>query len=158
MKTSHFGRGLNWLLTAAAILVSLSAPAAWAALGRDVTSINDDGAHMRAALRVHHNDTSFSVHELTMPTGTVVREYVSPSGKVFGVAWRGPYLPDFRQILGDYFVPVMQTPRTQRQGRGPLEVMQPNVVFQSGGHMRAFFGRAYVPDMLPKGVSADVVQ
>jgi uncharacterized protein DUF2844 len=157
MKTSYFVRGLNWLLAAVTIWVSLFPLSAWATLGRDVTSVKDDSARMKAALRVNHN-ASFMVHELTMPTGTVVREYVSPAGKVFGVAWRGPYLPDFRQLLGDYFAPVMQTPRNQRQGRGPLEVRQPNVVFQSGGHMRAFFGRAYVPDMLPKGVSADVVQ
>ena len=139
-------------------MLSLFPLSAWATLGRDAISVKDDGAHMKAALRVNRNQSSFTVHELTMPTGTVVREYVSPAGKVFGVAWRGPYLPDFRQLLGDYFAPVMQTPRNQRQGRGPLQVNQPNVVFQSGGHMRAFFGRAYVPDMLPKGVSADVVQ
>jgi Protein of unknown function (DUF2844) len=157
MRTSYFGRGLNWLFAVGTILVILFAPA-WATLGREAISVNDDGAHMKAALRVNRTDASFTVHELTLPTGTVVREYVSPAGKVFGVAWRGPYLPDFRQLLGDYFAPVMQAPRNQRQGRGPVEVRQPNVVFQSSGHMRAFFGRAYVPDMLPKGVSADVVQ
>jgi hypothetical protein len=150
MKTS--------VLASAAILVGLFAHSSWAALGRDVTSVKDDGARLSAALRVSRNNASYTVHELTLPTGTLVREYVSPAGKVFGVAWRGPYLPDFRQILGDYFGPVMQTPRKQRQGRGPLEVRQPNVVFQSGGHMRSFFGRAYVPGMLPKGVSADIVQ
>ena len=158
METSHFRRGLYWLLAAGTLVVTLAAPSAWATLGGDATSVKDDGAHMKAALRVKTNDNLFTVHELTMPTGTVVREYVSSGGKVFGVAWRGPYLPDFRQILGDYFAPVMQTPRNQRQGRGPLEVRQPNVVFQSGGHMRSFFGRAYVPNLLPEGLSADAVQ
>lgn len=158
MKTSHFDRGFHPLLAAGAIFLSLFAHSAWATLGRDITSVKDDGAHMRAALRVNRNDASYTVHELTAPTGTVVREYVSPAGKVFGVAWRGPYLPDFRQLLGDYFAPVMQAPRNQRQGRGPMQVKQPNVVFQSGGHMRSFFGRAYVPDMLPQGVSPDAIQ
>lgn len=158
MKTSSFLRGLQFVLAAGAILLSGCAHSAWATLGRDSTSVTDDRVHMKAAARLSRNDAAYTVHELTMPTGTVVREYVSPAGKVFGVAWRGPYLPDFRQLLGDYFAPVMQAPRNQRQGRGPVEVRQPNVVFQSGGHMRSFFGRAYVPDMLPKGVSADVVQ
>lgn len=158
MKTLYSGRELRWLLAAGVICVILFADSAWATLGREATSVKDDGAHMRAALRLSRSDSSYSVHELTTATGTVVREYVSPAGKVFGVAWRGPYLPDFRQILGDYFAPVMQAPRNQRQGRGPLEVRKPNVVFQSGGHMRSFFGRAYVPDMLPKGLSADVIQ
>jgi hypothetical protein len=157
MQTSHFGSALHRLFAVVVIVASLFA-SAWAALGRDATSIKDDGAHMRAALRVSRNDASYTVHELTAPTGTTVREYVSPAGKVFGVAWRGPFLPDFRQILGDYFAPVMQAPRNQRQGRGPVEIRQPNLVFQSGGHMRAFFGRAYVPDLLPKGVTADLIQ
>ncbi len=158
MKSSHSGAGLHRLLASGAILLGLFANPAWAALGRDITSVKDDGAHLSAALRVSRSDASYTVHELTLPTGTVVREYVSPAGKVFGVAWHGPYLPNFRQILGDYFAPVMQAPRNQRQGRGPVEVRQANVVFQSGGHMRSFFGRAYLSDMLPKGVSADVVQ
>ncbi len=156
MKSSYFS-ALHWLLVVSAIIANFSAPAL-AALGRDASSVRDDGAHLRAALRLSRNDPSYTVHELTTATGTVVREYVSPAGKVFGVAWRGPYLPDFRQILGDYFAPVMQAPREQRQGRGPVTVKRPDVVFQSGGHMRAFFGRAYVPNMLPQGVSADVIQ
>jgi hypothetical protein len=158
MKTLQFGRGLHWLLATATIFITLFPACAWAALGRDVSSVNEDEAHMRASLHVRRNDSLFTVHELTTATGTVVREYVSPAGKVFGVAWRGPFLPDFRQLLGDYFAPVMQAPRNQRQGRGPLEVRQSNIVFQSGGHMRSFFCRAYVPGMLPKGVSADAIQ
>lgn len=158
MRTSLSGTGLHRLFVAGTILLSMLAPSAWATLGRDATSVKDDRAHMRAALRVNRNDASYTVHELTTPAGTVVREYVSPAGKVFGVAWRGPYLPDFRQLLGDYFAPVMQAPRNQRQGRGPMQIKQPNVVFQSGGHMRSFFGRAYVPGMLPNGVSPDAIQ
>jgi hypothetical protein len=159
MKTSRFSKDLQrWLLSVSIVSLSLCAHSAWASLGRDATSVEEDQAHMKAAHRLAHSEAAYAVHELKTPTGTVIREYVSPAGKVFGVAWQGPWLPDFRQILGDYFEPVMQARRDQRQGRGPLVVRQPGVVFQSAGHMRSFFGRAYVPDMLPKGVSADVVQ
>ncbi len=145
------------LLSLSAIALSVCA-SAWATLGREANSVEEDQVHLKASLRMARSDTAYSVHELKTPTGTTVREYVSPAGKVFGVAWQGPWLPDFRQILGDYFEPIMQAPRNQRQGRGPLVVKQPNVVFQSAGHMRSFFGRAYVPDLVPQGVSPDVIQ
>ena len=53
-------------------------------------------------MRVTSSDT-YTVHEMRASTGTTVREYVSASGKVFGVAWEGPTLPDLRQVLGVYF-------------------------------------------------------
>jgi hypothetical protein len=31
-------------------------------------------------------------------------------------------------------------------------------VLQSGGHMRAYVGKAYVPEMLPEGVQPDAIQ
>jgi hypothetical protein len=135
-----------------------SASPLWAALGRDFRSVQDDRAQMKAEIRIARTERSYTVHELKMSSGTVVREYVSSAGKVFGVAWQGPWLPNFRQLLGDYFNPIMQAPRNRRQGRGPLVIRQPQVVFQSGGHMRSFFGRAYAPDMLPNGISPDVIQ
>ena len=158
MKSIRFAKiRPQWLLFA--ILSSfLGAQGAWATLGRDFRSIQQDEAHMKAARRMSHSETAYSVHELKTPAGTLIREYVSSDGKVFGVAWQGPWLPDFRQLLGDYFGPVMQAPRNQRQGRGPLVLNQPEIVFHSAGHMRSFFGKAYVPVMLPKGISADVVQ
>jgi len=44
------------------------------------------------------------------------------------------------------------------QGSGPRASQQPGLVVQSGGHMRAFFGRAYIPQMLPRGISAAEIQ
>ncbi|MBV9481723.1 MAG: DUF2844 domain-containing protein [Acidobacteria bacterium] len=159
MNSSEFSQCLHRSLLLLCIsLLSLGAHSAWATLGRDANSLDEDQVRMKAALRMARSGADYSVHELKTPTGTVVREYVSPAGKIFGVAWQGPWLPDFHQILGDYFDPVMQAPRDRRQGRGPLVIKQPGVVFESAGHMRSFFGRAYVPDLLPEGVSADVVQ
>jgi len=140
-----------------ALTLSIPTPAL-ATLGRDATSIPEDQAHMRAALRVSRSEASYTVHEIKLSSGTVVREFVSPAGKVFGVAWQGPWLPDFRQLLGDYFEPIMQSPRDDRRRRGALVVNRPEVFFQSTGHMRSFSGRSYVPDMLPRGVDPGVIQ
>lgn len=66
---------------------------------------------------------AYAVHEIQAATGTVVREYVSGSGKVFAVAWQGPWPPDMRQILAGYFDQYERAARTQvssRAGRRPL--------------------------------------
>jgi hypothetical protein len=43
-----------------------------------------------------------SVHEIRTATGMVIHEYMSNQGKVFGVSWWGPGLPDTTQLLGGY--------------------------------------------------------
>jgi len=103
----------------------------------------------------------YAVHEIQAPTGTVVREYVSPAGKVFGVAWQGPWPPDMRQILGSNFEQYQQAAQAQANqhvGRRPLMVDQPGLVVHAGGHMRSFAGHAYIPDLLPQGVSAEAIR
>jgi hypothetical protein len=104
---------------------------------------------------------SYTVHEIQGTAGTVVREYVSSEGKVFGIAWQGPWVPDMRQLLGSYFDQYAQANQTQkgaRMRRGPVLINEPGLVVQIGGHPRAFAGRAYVPEMLPSGVRAESIQ
>jgi hypothetical protein len=98
-------------------------------------------------------------HEIRVPTGQIVREFVSPEGAVFGVAWEGPFQPDMQQVLGSYFGRVQQSiAAQQRHGRGPISIETSGFVFQQGGHMRNFHGRAYVPNLLPPNVDPTEVQ
>jgi uncharacterized protein DUF2844 len=122
-------------------------------LGEDVSSVNGDRIHANASLRVSQGQ-NYTVHELRSGTGTVIREYASASGKVFAVAWRGPYLPDMRQLLGSYFEEFQKAAQGQsrRGGHGPLIIQQPGFVVELGGHMRSFAGRAYLPDEMPRDV------
>jgi uncharacterized protein DUF2844 len=131
-----------------------------AALGGDVTSVQSDQVHMQGSLRTTQTD-GYTVHEIKAATGTVVREYVSPAGKVFAVAWEGPWLPDIKQLLGAYFDQFAQAAQTQanaRTGRRPLHIEQSGLVVDLTGHMRAFAGRAYVPEMLPQAVRAEEIR
>ncbi|MGA8438271.1 MAG: DUF2844 domain-containing protein [Candidatus Sulfotelmatobacter sp.] len=140
-------------------IVSTSLPA-WAALGGDFASVQADQVHMQGSLRTTVA-TSYSVHEIQSPAGTVVREYVSSAGKVFAIAWQGQWPPDMRQLLGNYFEQYVQAAKAQssaRMGRRPLEIEQPGLVVQMGGHPRSFRGRAYVPELLPSGVAAEAIQ
>lgn len=156
------GRSANPGLRAAllsATLLMMALPA-WAGLGEDVSSVQADKAKMLGSLRTTQTQ-AYTVHEIQAATGTVVREYVSGSGRVFAVAWQGPWPPDMRQILAGYFAQYQQAAQTQvniRAGRRPLLIEQPGLVVQAGGHMRSFSGRAYIPDMLPTGVAAGAIR
>lgn len=137
-----------------------SAHPALAALGGDVRSVQADQLHMQGTLRTSAA-ASYSVQEIHSAAGTVVREYVSSAGKVFAITWQGQWPPDMRQLLGSYFEQYAQAVKAEgspRIGRRPLEIEQPGLVVQMGGHPRSFRGRAYVPDLLPAGVTAEEVQ
>ena len=149
------GRTIRLLLPS--VLLALAFPA-WAALGDNVTSVNNDKAHMKGTLRSVATQ-HYVKHEIQVPSGQVVREFVSPSGSVFGVAWEGPFQPDLQQLLGSYFEPVKQAVTAQqRHGHGPIFVETSGFVFQQGGHARSFHGRAYVPAMVPQVVDVTEIQ
>ena len=150
--------GLATGILSAAVLIS-TLPA-FAGLGEPASSVQADQAHMQGTLKTTQTQ-SYTVHEIHAATGTVVREYVSTSGKVFAVAWLGPWPPDMRQILGASFEQYHQAVQAQtnaRAGRRPLRIEQPGLVVHSGGHMRSFAGQAYIPGMLPQGVSAEEIR
>jgi hypothetical protein len=147
------------LMGIALLMLALPLPAL-AALGGDVASVQDDQAHMKGSLKTTEA-TTYTLHEIKGDSGTTVREYVSPAGDVFAVSWQGPFLPDMKQILGSYFQAfssAARAQRTARRGRGPLSIQQSGLVVESGGHMRAFSGRAYDPGKLPQGVSANEIR
>jgi hypothetical protein len=113
---------------------------------------------MKANLRVSPSQ-GYTVHELTMGTGTTIREYAGPDGRVFGVAWQGPWKPDLQQLLGDYFSDYKAAAKAKETGRnGPLSSSTSRVVIEAGGRPRAFFGRAYVPDLVPSNVNPSEIQ
>lgn len=111
-----------------------------------------------SSLNTHQQSTPYSVQETQLASGVLVREYIAPSGKVFAVAWEGPVMPDLQQVLGNYFNQYLDAANHSPASRGPLTINQTDLVVQSAGRMRAFFGRAYVPSLLPQGVAADVIQ
>ena len=135
-------------------LISLPLPL-FATLGEDVSSVQSDQAHINAQLRILPSQ-SYSIHELRSPTGTTVREFVSPAGAVFGVTWRGPFSPDLRQLLGTHFEEYVQAVSSaSNHSRGGIHVDTGDLVFESGGHMRFITGRAYLRSKMPSGVASD---
>ena len=127
------------------------------ALGGDVSSVEADRAKMEATLQSTSKQL-YTIHEMHTANNVTVREFVSPAGKVFGVAWEGASRPDMKQLLGAYFDQYTQAAKEQaakRLGRGPLMIQEPGFVMQMGGHMRALAGRAYIPQLVPAGVKIE---
>lgn len=143
-------------LVSIATLAMTASQSATAALGGNAATVVADQVHINGKLVVSQMQ-EYTVHEIQAPSGTVVREFASPAGTVFGVAWSGPTMPDLRQVLGPYFDQYIRA-AAQRTRRGPVLIEQPGLVVQSGGHMRAFVGKAYVPQAVPQGVAIDEIR
>jgi hypothetical protein len=150
------------VLTSALLVALCGIPrTASAALGGDAASVDVDRIHMQGALLRIERTNAFTIHEVQSSTGIAIREYVSPSGKVFAVAWNGPWMPDLRQLLGDYFDRFQRgadAARRSRRGRGPLHVDDGELVAQISGHARAFSGVVTVPRLTPTGMRADAIR
>jgi hypothetical protein len=135
-------------LTAALLLTS---PAANATLGEPESSVAADGQQLHSAVKMSVR-AGYRVQELRLSSGTSVREYATADGAVFAVAWSGPAQPDLRQTLGRYF-DVYTAGARANAGHTHLHFQQEGLVVEANGHMRAFAGRAYLPQAVPAGTS-----
>jgi hypothetical protein len=136
----------------ALLVVALTAAApAFATLGGGVATIEADRAKLQGKVQVT-TVAGVTVHEITTAAGTRVREYLTPDGAVFAFTWRGPFIPDMRQLLGTYYEQYAHgVQEAHPMGRHHLSVQLPGLIVQSSGHMRAFAGRAWDPALLPQG-------
>jgi len=129
----------------------------WGALGGTEDSLATDQARFRAVRRMVP-ERGYRLHEFTRDDGTSIREYVSLEGRVFGVSWKGPTLPDLSQLLGSNFTEFQNSLQRKPGRRKTATVRNTDLVVESTGHTRAFFGRAYLNSLLPAGVTQEVVR
>jgi hypothetical protein len=139
------------------LALASSAPAC-AGLGGAAMSPAATGVVGAKVMRQSTSTDGYTVQETTAEDGTTVREYVLSSGVVFAVAWSGPRMPNLRQLLGSYFESYRDEAAARSPGRRPIAIDRPDLVVQSGGHPRAFHGRAYLPQRMPAGVSSDDIK
>jgi len=84
------------------------------------------------------------------------------NGQVFAIAWSGNQIPDLETFLGSYFPEFKQALAEQRAKaplrRGPLHLQSQNLIVESGGHRPDLRGRAFVPALMPPGVTEEEIQ
>ena len=145
---------LKYISLAVVLSAALLPRMASAALGGPETGVATDAQVLKASVK-STDRSSYRVHSIQLTSGTVLREYAVVGGTVFAVAWSGPSMPNLRQALGQYFDSYVSGAKARPGSHHHLEIRQSDLVVQSGGHMRAFRGRAYLPQGLPSGVSLD---
>jgi hypothetical protein len=111
-----------------------------------------------SAVRVH---AAFSVKEI-VSNSVPVREYLNRDGTVFGMAWKGRNHPDFASILGTYYAEYQELNARHDSGprmRGGRRNLQgSHLIVEKFGHMGALKGRAYIPALIPAGVSTNEIK
>jgi hypothetical protein len=156
------GRKIDLLLVGIALTVAALATAhrSHATLGESADSVTADQKALSAVKRATTARNGYTIQEFALD-GTFVREYISPSGIVFGIAWNGLAYPDLTPLLGsyagEYQAALRQTPRRPGINRHHA-VKTDRVVVEKWGHMRNLRGRAYAPALIPPGVSIEEIK
>lgn len=130
-----------------------------ATLGESVKTVESDRKALSGVRGATSAGEGYTVQEFES-NATTVREYVSPDGIVFGLAWKGLVEPDLTQLLGNYAEEYQQAVREapHRRGSRRSRVKTDQIVVEKWGHMRSLQGRAYVPDLIPSGVSVNEIR
>jgi len=64
-------------------------------------------------------------------------------------------------VLGDHFDHFqrsMQAAPHARRNRGVVAIDEPDLVVHISGHQRSFYGRAYLPALVPQGMAAEAIR
>jgi membrane-bound ClpP family serine protease len=134
------------------LLVLVPLEAAHAALGENAGSLARDHEALRGMLIVTPMQ-GYDVHTMVGASGVTVREYAAHTGNVFAVTWSGTQVPDLKRLLGTYFERYVSLAQTRRTGHHVLSINTPGLVMTSIRIQRMATGQAYVPGLLPSGVS-----
>lgn len=140
-------------IAAACAAASLISAPAGAALGGSADSVQADAAALKTqATPRATSQASYTVQRLSLANGTVVDEYLSSAGTVFALSWKGPRQPALSQLLGSYYVEYQSAYAQPHVHTNHVRIEATNLRYSAGGHMRAYWGTAYVPALLPAGL------
>ena len=130
-----------------------------AALGEPADSVAKDRKALSAARGAATVHAGYTVEEVVSDSVTV-REYISPAGIVFGIAWNGLTPPDLSPLLGSYAGEYDDAVRhaQRKPGRRHVQIKTDRIVVEKWGHMRNLQGRAYAADLIPPGVNIDEIK
>jgi Protein of unknown function (DUF2844) len=145
-------------LKIALTLAALCPLPSYATLGSAPGANTPAATAARSLLQPATATASYTVHEAVGGDGVTIREYVLPSNVVFAVTWQGPVRPDMSALLGSYFPNFANTNDGRPRGTGPLVRHDGDFHIESAGHAGYFFGKAYLPRLVPANVQVKDLQ
>jgi len=143
-----------------ALLLALAGAPAWAVLGGDAAALPAEQTRMQAVRTTASTGSGATVHELRLPDGGAIRQFVNAQGIVYAVAWSTRLKPDFAQLLGRHEadftagVAALRRPGLQRSAN----VDRGDLVVQSAGHPGAFVGKAWLKSQMPANATVDAIR
>jgi hypothetical protein len=129
----------------------LLSPGVHAALGGAPATVPMDAQALSGTATIEHA-ANFDRHQITQADGSVVREYVSPRGTVFAVAWSGRTTPDLKTLLGAHYATYTAALAKQRPSHHVLTVSTPDLVVTIVRYQHTGSGSASLPAEVPAGV------
>ncbi len=131
-----------------------------AVLGASVDTVEADQVRFKGERR-QSTGQRMNTHEISLPDGSSIKEYVNTAGLVFAVSWRTRLKPDLEKLLGTNFVVYaakQNAPSGLADSKKQQSLRQPNLVVRQAGRMNAFAGLAYVPTLVPEGIDVDALR
>jgi hypothetical protein len=131
---------------------TLTSADARAELGGMTPSPEVNDSRVQSAARI----STVRIRSTVDAGGTTINEYATRDGLVFAYAWQGPTMPDLARLLGPYAERYRAKAAAQLSTFGHLHasrVDQADVVVESGGQMRSYVGRAWLPAAVPSDFS-----
>ena len=139
--------------------LALASIAASATLGEPASTAEADRARLQGERRVvQATAIRLQVHVITQPDGSTIKEFVTPGGVVFAIAWSTRLKPRLDTLLG------AQAPRYASAARAALAtpgirhgivLASDDLVVQASAHLNAHVGLAYLRSLVPEGVRID---
>jgi hypothetical protein len=127
--------------------------AALAGLGESAQSLSRDRTALRATAEMVTPMPAYDVHEVTTEDGSRVREYLSRSGTIFGVAWSGRTKPDLSALLAAHYADYLRAAATHHFNHKVLSMTSDDFAMHIMKLPRGFTGFAYLPALLPSGTT-----
>ncbi|MFT4064030.1 DUF2844 domain-containing protein [Paraburkholderia sp.] len=150
MSRSCFCRSV--IASAIAVVAGYVSAGAHAELGGVMPNQAGSGASapLNGALRVR---------TWTDAGNTTINEYATSTGQIIAYTWQGPTMPDLHALLGKYADSYKAGAAAANNGNlHSSRVARSDVIVESGGPMRGYVGRAWLPAALPPGVTSDDLQ
>jgi len=125
-----------------------------AGLGDTLTAASPDSNYLGAPVTYV---SGLAVYQSITEAGMTITYYVNFQGVIVAVSWRGPALPNLKNLLGRHFQTYLLGTTTRLSHRH-VEFITPDLVIQSNGHVRAFRGRAFLPKLLTSSNAISQIQ
>jgi hypothetical protein len=149
------------------LALALSAADAHAELGSTPPAT---GSAMNNAAQQSLLNGALRMRTLIDAGNTTINEYAASDGQIVAYTWQGPTMPDLSALLGKYLDSYRAAAPERFDQAAPSDApaddaelhasrrVRPDVIVESGGTMRGYVGRAWLPGALPPGVSIDDLQ